>query len=69
MGIGFCWVLLVDELRVGFQIADQRMTLRECKVGLGGGLAQESLDVLEPPGSASQRFITGGVDGGAGVGA
>ena len=67
MGIGLVWVLLMDELRVGFQIAYQRVTLREGKVGLGGGLAQKSLNVLEPPGPASQCLVTGCVDSGGGV--
>ena len=69
IGLGFGWGLglLADELGVGFQIADQGMALCECKLALGGGLAKQSIDVLEAPRSASQRLVTGSVDARGGV--
>ena len=52
-------LLLVDELAVDFQIADQGMALGKGEVTLSGVFADESLDVLESASAASKRLAAG----------
>ena len=54
-------LLLVDELGVDFQIADQGVALGKAEVALEGLFADEPLDVFEPVGAASNRLAAGRV--------
>jgi hypothetical protein len=60
-------LLLVDELAVDFQIADQGMALGKAEVTLRGLFAEEPLDVFETAGAAFERLAAGCVQGDCGV--
>jgi hypothetical protein len=56
-----------DELRIGSQVADQRVIMGEGEVALFARFADEAFDVFEPASVGLERLLAGGVDGGGRV--
>src|ERR1700757_4321113 len=60
-------VILVNEVGVGFQIADQRMALRKAEGGLFGLLADEPANIFKPVSTALNGFGAGRIQSHCGV--